>query len=138
MELIGCAPADLARGMDVALASEPVAVRLMWRAALTFGMSAMALRWRGRCVEIALDAGRAEVFDDTQHMTARDVRPVQRAGQQHAAVRMRKRKNLRVLRGNDHTVIMRQVASTSTRQRRCRSAELSVEARRVEGRARCL
>ena len=49
MERIGCAPADLARGMDVALASEPVAVRLMWRPALTFGMSAMA-----RAVEIAL------------------------------------------------------------------------------------
>ena len=78
MERIGCAPADLARGMDIALASEPVAVRLMWRAALTFGMSAMA-----RAVEIALDAGRVDVFDDTQHMTARDVRPVQQAGQQH-------------------------------------------------------
>ena len=41
--------------------------------ALTFGMSAMA-----RAVEIGLDAERAEVFDDTQHMTARDVAPVLR------------------------------------------------------------
>ena len=99
MERIGCAPADLAREMEIALASEPDAVRCMWRAALTFGMSAMA-----RAVEIALDAGRAEVFDDTQHMTVRDVTAVQRAGQRHVVVRMRKRKNLQVLRGKDHTV----------------------------------
>jgi hypothetical protein len=101
MERIGCAPADLARGMQVALVSEPKASRLMWRAALTFGMSAMA-----RACEIGLDAGRAEVFDDTQHMTALDVKPVVRAGVRHAAVRMRKRKNLRVLRGKDHTVMI--------------------------------
>ena len=73
----------------------------MWRSAPTFGMSAMA-----RAVEIGLDAGRAEVFDDTQHMTARDVAAMQRAGLRHAAVRMRKRKNLQVLRGKDHTVIV--------------------------------
>ena len=65
------------------------------------GASAMA-----RAVEIGLDAGRAEVFDDTQHMTARDVAAVQRAGLRHAAVRMRKRKNLQVLRGKDHTVLI--------------------------------
>ena len=59
--------ADLARGMEIVLASEPDAVRCMWRAALTFGMSAMV-----RAVEFALDACRAEVFDDTQHMTARE------------------------------------------------------------------
>jgi hypothetical protein len=59
-----------------------------------------------RAVEIALDAGRREVFDDTQRMTARDVVAVQRAGQQHAAVRMRKRKNLQVLRGKDHMVMI--------------------------------
>ena len=75
LERIGCAQADLARGMEIALASEPDAVRCMWRAALTFDMLAMA-----RAVEIALDAGRREVFDDTQHMTARDVAAVQRAG----------------------------------------------------------
>jgi hypothetical protein len=101
MERIGCAPADLARGMQAALASEPEATRLMWRAALTFGMSAMA-----RACEIGLDAERAEAFDETQHMTAHDVAPVARAGAQHAAVRMRKRKNLRVLRGKDHTVMI--------------------------------
>jgi hypothetical protein len=101
MERVGCAPSDLARGMRVALASEPTLTRLMWRAALTFGMSAMA-----RACEIGLDAGRAEIFDGTQHMTAADVRPVVQAGVRHAAVRMRKRKNLRVLRGKDHTVMI--------------------------------
>jgi hypothetical protein len=64
-------------------------------------MSAMA-----RAVEFALDAGRAEAFDDTQHMTARDVAEVRRGGMRHAAVQMRKRKNLQVLRGKDHTVIV--------------------------------
>ena len=49
MERIGCTPADLARGMAIVLVStEPEMVRCMWRAALTFGMSAMA-----RAVEIA-------------------------------------------------------------------------------------
>ena len=101
MERIGCAPADLARGMDIALAMEPDAVCLMWRAALTLSMSAMA-----RAVELALDAGRAEAFEETQHMTARDVAEVRRRGMRHAAVQMRKRKNLQVLRGKDHTVIV--------------------------------
>ena len=101
MERIGCAPADLALGMQAALESEPDSVRCMWRAALTFGMSAMA-----RACEIAIDKEQHEVFDGTQHMTARDVAAVVRGGQQHAAVRMRKRKNLKVLRGKDHTVMI--------------------------------
>ena len=101
MERIGCAPKDLACGMKAALALESDVSRLMWRAALTFGMSTMA-----RACEIGLDAGRAEVFDETQHMTARDVVPVLRSGARHAAVRMRKRKNLRVLRGKDYTVMI--------------------------------
>ena len=101
MERIGCAPHDLAVGMELARASEPAAERAMWRAALTFGMSAMA-----RAVEIALDAGKKEAFDPSQHMTARDVAEVRRGGLRHAAVRMRKRKNLTVLRGKDHTVVI--------------------------------
>jgi hypothetical protein len=101
MERIGCAPADLAAGMALALASELAVEQAMWRAALTFAMSALA-----RAVEISLDVGRSEAFDPTQHMTARDVAPVRRGGACHAAVRMRKRKNLKVLRGKDHTVVI--------------------------------
>jgi hypothetical protein len=88
-------------GMELALAAEPEVERAMWRAVLTFGMSAMA-----RACEFALDAGRQETFDPSQHMTAIDVAAVWRGGVRHAAVRMRKRKNLKVLRGKDHTVVI--------------------------------
>jgi hypothetical protein len=101
MERIGCAPADLALGMQRALAGESELVRCMWRGLLTFGMSAMA-----RAVEMSLDAERGEKFDETQHMTARDVKAVSKGGLQHAAVRMRKRKNLLVLRGKDQVVVI--------------------------------
>ena len=59
MERIGCAPADLATGMGMerALEGEPRVERAMWRAALSFGMSAMA-----RVVEFSLDVGRREAF----------------------------------------------------------------------------
>jgi hypothetical protein len=99
LERIGCTPADLVTGMagvlDDGLEGD------MWRAALSFGMSAMA-----RAVEFAVDAGRAEVFDPTQHMIASDVSEVLRDGATHCAVRMRKRKNLRVLRGKDQRVLI--------------------------------
>jgi hypothetical protein len=101
MERVGCAPFDLAVGIEMVLSSKPPLERAMWSSALTFGMSAMA-----RAVEFALDAGRQEKFDPTQHMTARDVAPVRRGDRTHAAVQMRKRKNLKVLRGKDHTVVI--------------------------------
>jgi hypothetical protein len=99
LERIGCTPADLVAGMAVVLADGLEGD--MWRAALTFGMSAMA-----RAVEFALDAGRAEAFDPTQHMVASDVAEVVREGVAHCAVRMRKRKNLSVLRGKDQRVLI--------------------------------
>jgi hypothetical protein len=40
----------------------------MWRAALSFGLVALA-----RGCEFALDAGRREAFDLTRHMTVEDV-----------------------------------------------------------------
>jgi hypothetical protein len=99
LERIGCTPEDLAAGMaavlDCSLEGD------MWRAALTFGMSAMA-----RAVEFALDAGRSEVFEASQHMTAADVSEVVREQSTHCAVRMRKRKNLTVLRGKDQRVLI--------------------------------
>jgi hypothetical protein len=85
LERIGCTLVDLAAGM----------------AALTFGMSAMA-----RAVEFALDAGRAKQFEASQHMVASDVSEVTRGGLTHCAVRMRKRKNLEVLRGKDQRVLI--------------------------------
>jgi hypothetical protein len=99
MERIGCTPADLAAGMAVVLHDSLEGD--MWRAALTFGMSAMA-----RAVEFALDAGRAEQFEASEHMMASDVSEVARTELTHCAVRMRKRKNLEVLRGKDQRVLI--------------------------------
>lgn len=101
LEREGCLPAQLEAGMQVALRALPVLERLMWRAALTFAVTVLA-----RGVEFALDAGRGEVFEETEHMTARDVRAAWAGGRRHAAVRMRKRKNLLVLRGKTHTVFV--------------------------------
>jgi hypothetical protein len=99
LERIGCTPCDLAAGMAAVLGDDLEGD--MWRAALTFGESAMA-----RAVEFALDAGRAEQFDTSQHMVASDVSEVTRGGLTHCAVRMRKRKNLEVLRGKDQRVLI--------------------------------
>jgi hypothetical protein len=101
MERVGCTPEDLAGGMAIVMLELPKMEQHMWRSALTFGMSALA-----RACEIAIDAGRHELFDPTQHMTASDVREVRRGDRRHAAVRMRKRKNLQVLRGKDQTVVV--------------------------------
>jgi hypothetical protein len=99
MERIGCTPEDLATGMAVVL--DGGLEGDMWRAALAFGMSAMA-----RAVEFALDAGRSEAFDASQHMTAANVSEIVRDRVTHCAVRMRKRKNLTVLRGKDQRVLI--------------------------------
>ena len=69
----------------------------MWRSGLTYGMAAIA-----RGCEIALDRG--EVFDAMEHVTPDDVSFFYRDGVRHARVRMRKRKDLRVLRGK-HSVV---------------------------------
>ena len=96
LERIGCTPADLAAGRDAVQASP------MWRAALSFGLVALA-----RGCEFALDAGRREAFDLTQHMTVEDVVFFFGAdGVENARVRMRKRKDLRVLRGKQAVVIL--------------------------------
>jgi hypothetical protein len=125
-ERVGCAPRDLAEGMAIALAGMPKVERAMWKAALAFGMSAMA-----RAVELGVDSGRKERFDPTQHMTALDVSVVLRGAERHAAVRMRKRKNLRVLRGKDHTVVIAAGAARTSTRRRCSSSGWRCGGRRV-------
>ena len=95
-ERLGCTPADLAEGMS------RQSISTMWRAAVSFGLVALA-----RGCEFALDSGRREAFDPTQHMTVEDVSfffgP---DGVEHARVRMRKRKDLRLLRGKHAVVII--------------------------------
>ena len=101
LERHGVAPADLAAGMAARL-SDGSAASAMWRAALTFGVAALA-----RGCEFALDAARKEVFELSEHITPGDVSFFRdAAGVEHARVRMRKRKDLKVLRGKHATVVL--------------------------------
>ena len=95
MERLGCTPADLAAGL-AALGASPA-----WISCLSFAMVALA-----RGCEVALDAARGEQFEPTEHMTACDVDFFMRGGVRNARVRMRKRKDLRVLRGKQSVVII--------------------------------
>ena len=89
----GCTPDGLVRGMD-ACGCSPA-----WRAALEFGMVALA-----RGCEFSLSAG--EVHQVSEHMVPADVSAFVRGGVRHARVRMRKRKDLRVLRGKQAEVYL--------------------------------
>ena len=95
LERDGCTPSDLCTGMA------QLGVSAMWRAALSFGEAALA-----RGCEFALDAGRREVFQASEHMVPADVAFFDRGGVRHARVRMRKRKDLRVLRGKQVEVVL--------------------------------
>jgi hypothetical protein len=95
LERDGCTPADLCTGMA------ELGVGEMWRAALSFGEAALA-----RGCEFALDASRREVFQASEHMVPADVAFFERDGVRHARVRMRKRKDLRVLRGKQVEVVL--------------------------------
>ena len=74
-------------------------VSQMWRAALTFGMAAIA-----RGCEFALSGG--EAWEASEHLMALDVTPFEEGGMWHARVRMRKRKDLRILRGKQVDVVI--------------------------------
>ena len=91
----GCTPAALAEGMAVVRPGQN------WRAALTFGMAALA-----RGIEFALDGARGEKFTVSEHMTAKDVKLFQESGFLNASIKMRKRKDLRVLRGKHSDVVL--------------------------------
>ena len=100
LERHGCAPEDLRRGCDAALA-DGSATSLMWLAALAFGFSALA-----RGCEFALDDSRHEVWELEQHLTPGDVSFFERGGATHARLSMRKRKDLKVLRGKHAKVVV--------------------------------
>jgi len=93
MERHGCAPEALARGRAMVMAAMDEFHALMWEAALDFGMLALA-----RGCEFAIDEQR-EKFDEEQHMTALDVTMGENEGTPYYHAKMRKRKDLRVLRG---------------------------------------
>lgn len=98
----GVAPSDLRAGLE-RLFSDGTPLSLMWRAALTFGVGALA-----RGCEFALDDSRHEEFESSEHITPADVAFFHASGDPavHARVRMRKRKDLTVLRGKQSEVVL--------------------------------
>ena len=101
LERHGCAPAHLRLGLDARHGGGSSA-SLMWRAALTFGEAALA-----RGCEFALDADRNEVFEASEHLTANDWSTFSGAdGVLNARMKMRKRKDLKVLRGKQSYVVL--------------------------------
>ena len=100
LEREGCTPADLAAGMAVVLGDGSPS-SLMWRAALTVAESGLM-----RGCEFALDGARREAFQSSEHVEPADVSFFTRAGTRHASLRMRKRKDLKVLRGKQSTVLL--------------------------------
>lgn len=98
LERVGCAPADLRVGMDAAY-GDGTADSLMWRAALAFGLATLS-----RGCEFALD-GR-ERFARSEHVVPSDVRETAVGGVLCLQVRMRMRKDLRVLRGKQVQVLV--------------------------------
>ena len=56
--------------------------------------------------EFALDAGRGEAFEISQHLVVGDIDFFFRDGVRHARMRMRKKKDLKVLRGKQATVLL--------------------------------
>ena len=71
----------------------------MWRACLSLMLLGML-----RGAEVGLDDSNQEFFEESQHVTRNDVMFSHKNGTVMAAVRMRKRKDLRMLRGK-HDVV---------------------------------
>ena len=101
LEREGCMPDDLRAGLDAVYPAGASAASASMRAALTYGFASFS-----RGCEFALDDSRREAFDATQHITPADVTPVRGAGVMNLRVKMRKRKDLRVLRGKHSEVML--------------------------------
>ena len=71
----------------------------MWRALTTLALTALA-----RGCEVAL--GENETFEPSEQLTPRDVGFFVHGSVKHTRLRMRKRKDLRVLRGKHSTVYL--------------------------------
>ena len=101
LEREGCRPQDLRAGMDAVL-GDGSAGSAMWRACLTTAALGMM-----RGCEVALDDGRHESFTPEQCLVPADVSFVfDAAAVRHCRLRMRKRKDLRVLRGKHDSVLL--------------------------------
>ena len=98
----GVRPADLRGGYRRRHPQRREPRSAMWRAATAFGLALLA-----RGCEFALDDSRGEVFTPSENLTPADVRFfTSPGGVRHARVRMRKRKDLKVLTGKHHVVVL--------------------------------
>ena len=86
-------PAQLAEAWERRQTSQ------MWRSATNLGLVGLL-----RGCEFALSEG--EAFQVSEHLTPQDVKFFEQGGRRHARVRMRKRKDLRVLRGKQTVVVV--------------------------------
>lgn len=100
LERDGCTPSDLRAGMRAEVGSS-VLRHVMWRALLSVAFTGLM-----RGCEVALDDARGEQFDPEQHLLPADVSPFTQAGVRHARLRMRKRKDMHVLRGKHDVVVL--------------------------------
>lgn len=93
MERVGVTPSELASGMEAG------GCGANWRAALTFGLLALA-----RGVEFSL--GDNEEFDEEEHMVPADACFSWVESTRVAKVKMRKRKDLKLLKGKHAEVVL--------------------------------
>lgn len=100
LEREGCTPADLRAGMD-AVYTGASPLDAMWRALLSVAEVGLM-----RGCEVALDDSRGERFEPDQHLLPADVTFLRSAGVESVRLRMRKRKDLRVLRGKHDSVLV--------------------------------
>ena len=93
LERLGVAPAQLAQ------AWRRRGTEQMWRSATSMGLVGLL-----RGCEFALTGG--EAFQESEHITPADVTFFVQGGRRHARVRMRKRKDLRMLNGKHDVVFI--------------------------------
>ena len=102
LDRIGCQTQDLGLGIERAF---PAFERggdlwcMMWRAALAFGFQSLA-----RGCELGTDD--SEQFDPVDHLLPADFSFFSTNGTRHARARMRKRKDLKLLRGKHAEVVV--------------------------------
>ena len=94
-------PDDLRRGLDAVYPRDGSDTSAAWRVALTYGFATLS-----RGCEFALDDSRKEEFESSQHITPADMTLAISGGYTNLSILMRKRKDLRVLRGKQSRVVL--------------------------------
>ena len=104
-ERVGVTPADLSKAMDGKYGARGApgasGEQQMWRACFSTMLTGLM-----RGCEVGLDDVRRERWEEEQHVTPVDVSFFTTGGGRHVQMQMRKRKDLRVLRGKHSTVFL--------------------------------